>query len=90
MNGNPGLAKRQEFYQDIEGIVVTGQKDEVLAIEALRAGAVDYITKPVNLDELLISVEKALENINLNRDRLYRQPRIKDFFRNHRQDERRA
>ena len=70
MNGIQVLENAKKFYQDIEGIVVTGQTDEAMAIEALRAGAVDYITKPVNLDELLISVEKALNNINLKRDRL--------------------
>jgi len=45
MNGIQVLQNAKKFYQDIEGIVVTGQKDEVLAIEALRAGALDYITK---------------------------------------------
>ena len=77
MNGIQVLQNAKKFYKDIEGIVVTGQKDEILAIEALRAGAVDYITKPINLDELLISVEKALNNINLNRDRLYRNRELK-------------
>ncbi|MBF0387240.1 MAG: response regulator [Candidatus Omnitrophica bacterium] len=77
MNGIEILQNAKRFYKDIEGIVVTGQKDEALAIESLRAGAVDYLTKPINLDELLISIEKAVENINLNRDRLYRSREIK-------------
>ncbi|MFC1461975.1 response regulator [Verrucomicrobiota bacterium] len=66
------LKKAKKLYQDIEGIMVTGYKDQELAIRALRAGAVDYITKPINLDELFLSVQRAIERINLNRNLLYR------------------
>jgi len=77
MDGIEVLRKAKEFYQDIEGIVVTSYREQELAVRALRAGAADYITKPVNLDELLISVKKAIERINLNRNRLYRNRELK-------------
>jgi len=77
MDGIEVLERAKELYQDIEGIVITGFKEQDLAIRALRAGAIDYITKPVNLDKLLFSVEKAIERINLNRDRLYRSRELK-------------
>ncbi|MBF0595021.1 MAG: response regulator [Candidatus Omnitrophica bacterium] len=77
MSGIEVLQNAKKFYKDIEGIVVTGQKDEALAIESLRAGAGDYLTKPVNLDELLLSIQRAVQTINLNRDKLYRGREIK-------------
>ncbi len=77
MDGIEVMRRAKGLYQDIEGIVVTGYKDQELAIKSLRAGAIDYITKPINLDELLISVKKAIERINLNRDRLYRNRELK-------------
>jgi len=77
MNGIDILQQAKRLYKDIEGIVMTGQKDETLAIESLRAGASDYLTKPINLDELLLSIGKAVENINLSRDRLYRNRELK-------------
>ncbi|MBF0484653.1 MAG: response regulator [Candidatus Omnitrophica bacterium] len=77
MNGIEVLQQAKKFHPDIEGIVITGQKDEALAIESLRAGASDYINKPINLDELLISLQKAVENITLNRTRLYRTRELK-------------
>ncbi|MBF0533149.1 MAG: response regulator [Candidatus Omnitrophica bacterium] len=77
MNGIEILQKAKKYYKDIEGIVMTGQKDEALAIESLRAGAMEYLAKPINFDELLISLEKAVNNINLNRDRLYRNRELK-------------
>ncbi len=77
MDGIEVLRRAKGLYQDIEGIVVTSYKDQELAVRALRAGAIDYITKPVNLDELLISVRKTIEGINLNRNRLYRNRELK-------------
>lgn len=77
MDGLELLQKAKSLYPDIEGIVVTGDKTGELAIKALRAGAVDYINKPVDLDELLFSVKKAIESIHLNRNKLYRSRELK-------------
>lgn len=77
MDGIEVLRKAKVLCQDIEGIMVTGYKEQELAIKALRAGAIDYITKPINLDVLILSVEKAIERINLNRNRLYRNRELK-------------
>jgi DNA-binding NtrC family response regulator len=38
------------------------------AVEAMKLGAFDYLTKPVNLDELVVIVEKALETTSLRRE----------------------
>ncbi len=76
-NGIEILHAAKKLYKDIEGIVVTGQKDEILAIDSLRAGASDYLTKPINFDELLLSMQKVVDKINLNRDRLYRNRELK-------------
>ncbi len=72
MDGIEVIRNAKTMYQDIEGIVITGTKDQQLAIKALRAGAFDYITKPIELDELFFSVAKALERQNLKRNRLFR------------------
>jgi len=72
MNGIEVLEQAKKMYMDIEGIMVTGHRDQALAVKALRAGALDYIAKPVHMEELYLSIEKAINNINLNRNRLYR------------------
>jgi YesN/AraC family two-component response regulator len=77
MDGIEVLQKAKKQYNDIEGIMVTGHKENELAIKALRAGAIDYITKPVDLDELLLSVTRAIERIKLKRTRLYRNRELK-------------
>lgn len=77
LDGIEVLKRAKRLYKDIEGIMVTGYKDRELSINSLRAGAIDYITKPIDLEELLISVKKAIERINLNRNRLYRNRELK-------------
>ncbi len=42
-------------------IVVTGFSETSLAVRALHAGAEDYLIKPVDCDELLVSIQRAIE-----------------------------
>jgi two-component system response regulator AtoC len=50
-------------------VIVTAYGDVANAVEALRAGAWDYLTKPAQLADLVIKLRKVLETRNL-RDRL--------------------
>jgi len=61
MDGIEVLQRAKHLYQDIEGILVTGHKDEQFAIRAVRAEAFDYISKPIDLNVLLFSIKKAIE-----------------------------
>ncbi|MCH6544559.1 MAG: sigma-54-dependent Fis family transcriptional regulator [Deltaproteobacteria bacterium] len=53
---------------DTSFIVMTAQNTMKNAIEAMKGGAFDYITKPFDLDEMLLVVQRALENRKLRRD----------------------
>jgi len=46
-------------------IVITGMTDMDSAVRAMKAGADDYISKPLNLDHMAISIERTLEKRNL-------------------------
>jgi response regulator RpfG family c-di-GMP phosphodiesterase len=50
---------------DAAVIVLTGAPDVKTAIASLKLGAYDFIVKPVNVDELLIAAERALERRQL-------------------------
>lgn len=50
---------------DIVVIIMTGYGSMETAIEAMRLGAFDYVTKPFNLDEVRLTVERGLEARNL-------------------------
>ncbi|MBF0459525.1 MAG: response regulator [Nitrospirae bacterium] len=72
MNGLQSLHKMREMNRDFEAIVFTGYGDEEGAIQALRDGALNFIKKPVDIDQLILSVEKALEKLRLDRSLRYR------------------
>jgi len=64
MPGVGGLALLQRLKSEkarLPAIVITGQGDVSMAVEAMKAGAVDFIEKPIRRDELLASIEHALE-----------------------------
>ena len=77
INGIEVLKKAKKLYPDIEVIIITGHGEQELAVKALRAGAIDYLQKPINLDELLCSIDKAIEKISLHRTSLYRNRELK-------------
>ncbi len=65
MDGLDLLAAVRGLDPDAAVIVLTGAPDVKTAIGTLKLGAYDYITKPVNVDELLIAAERALERREL-------------------------
>jgi two-component system response regulator PilR (NtrC family) len=52
----------KEKHIDIETIVLTGVEDVELAVSAMKLGAFDYLTKPVDNDQLLKIISTVLEN----------------------------
>ena len=65
MDGIALLQAIREADSDAAVIVLTGAADVKTAIESLKLGAHDFIMKPVNVDELLIAAERALERRSL-------------------------
>ena len=61
MEGNVLLGKIKEKYPYIPVIIITGYSDIKIAVEVMKMGAYDYITKPLFPDEILITIKKALE-----------------------------
>jgi two-component system nitrogen regulation response regulator GlnG len=61
MSGLDALEKIQKEGRNISVIIMTAQSTMQNAIEAMRRGAYDYITKPFDLDEVSILVKKALD-----------------------------
>ncbi len=51
--------------KDTAVIIITGVVETKIAFDALKLGAYDYITKPFNIDEVMVSVEKAFEKRRL-------------------------
>jgi DNA-binding NtrC family response regulator len=62
------LAKVKKEHAELQTIIVTGFANVQSAIESMRLGAFDYLTKPPNFEELGVRVEKAGEKTILERE----------------------
>lgn len=62
MSGYDLLKKINAAYPTLPVIVLTGHGSIEDAVQAMRDGAVDFFTKPVDLDHLVLTVGKALSN----------------------------
>jgi DNA-binding NtrC family response regulator len=68
ISGIEVLEKIKEFDEDIIVVMLTAHGGLETAVNAMRLGAYDYVSKPFNLDELSIIIKKALENCDLKRE----------------------
>jgi DNA-binding NtrC family response regulator len=59
-------------------IVMTAFGAVSSAVDAMRAGAAEYLTKPINFDELLVVVDKVMENLQLKRETRQLRQRVRD------------
>ncbi|OGR12325.1 MAG: hypothetical protein A2341_15220 [Deltaproteobacteria bacterium RIFOXYB12_FULL_58_9] len=64
------LSAAREFRPETPVIILTGQGSIAVAVEAMRKGAVDFLTKPVDLDHLDLVIEKALSSRRILRENL--------------------
>ena len=67
LGGTEVLKAAASRYPGLPVIVLTGHGTIEDAVSAMRAGAFDFLTKPVNLDHLSILVKRALESRELAR-----------------------
>lgn len=61
MSGVALLARLRKDGHHLPAIMITGSGDVHIAVEAMKAGAADFIEKPISREELLACVDRALE-----------------------------
>jgi two-component system response regulator HydG len=60
-DGKELLIKIKDKYPHTPVIIVTGYSDIKVAVDVMKLGAYDYVTKPLFPDEIILSIKKALE-----------------------------
>jgi two-component system response regulator PilR (NtrC family) len=68
MNGIEVLKKINEKCPETTVIMITAFASHETAIEAMKLGAYDYITKPFKIDEIKLVIKKALDKKRLERE----------------------
>src|SRR3569623_933941 len=61
------LNLRKQRKTDTQFILLTGHSSIPSAVEAMRSGAYDYLTKPINPDELVLLIKRAVESKSKDR-----------------------
>jgi two-component system NtrC family response regulator len=68
VDGMQVLKEVKKINPEIDVIIITAYGTIETAVDAMKAGAIDYITKPVEFDELLVHVDRVSERRTLIRE----------------------
>ncbi|MCG3198993.1 MAG: sigma-54-dependent Fis family transcriptional regulator [Candidatus Omnitrophica bacterium] len=78
IDGMELLRRCKEKQPTTEIVVLTGHGTIEMAVEAMRLGAIDYLQKPVNLDELELVVRRVLEQRKLLSENEYLRAKLRE------------
>lgn len=67
MDGLEFLSEAKSINCDCEVIMLSGYGDESKAVESMRNGAINFITKPIDVEQLLQATQKAMDKLHLQR-----------------------
>ncbi len=76
VDGIEALQEIKKINPAIPIIIMTAYSSVETAVEAMKYGAYDYLTKPLNFDDLKITLERALEHMALSRENLSLRERL--------------
>jgi two-component system response regulator AtoC len=80
LGGLDVLQRAKKLKDDLIVIMITAFGSIESAVQAMKAGAYDYITKPLDLDELDVIIKKGLETVRLKKEvSLLRKERLERF-----------
>src|SRR5919206_1312912 len=65
MDGLTLLSRARELWRDLPVIVISGHAETPDVVEAMRRGAIDFFSKPVDRDRVVVSVKNALQRRSL-------------------------
>ena len=83
MDGITLLKKAREQGSDAVFVMMTAFASVEAAVEAMRAGAENYLVKPLDVNAVLVVLEKALEKLRLQRDTQNLRERVRERYRFH-------
>ena len=81
MSGVEMIRQMRELSPSTIGIIFTGYATIETAVEAIKAGAYDYVTKPFRADEILMVLKRAIEYQRLNRENINLRKQLKTKYR---------
>jgi len=81
MDGLQTLREMKKISPELAVVMMTAYGTIETAVQAMKEGAADYLTKPIDLDELLLLIEKVLEKILLQRENSELKEKLRERYR---------
>ena len=81
MDGLQTLREMKKINPELAVVMMTAYGTIETAVQAMKQGAADYLTKPIDLDELLLLIEKVSEKILLQRENRELKERLRERYR---------
>ena len=80
MSGLEALPEIKRFNPAIPVLIMTAYSSVETAVEALRKGAYDYLTKPLDFEELKLAIERAMDHTRLKQENRELKKRLGEPF----------
>lgn len=83
MPGMSGLDLQKELLNrglEIPVIIITGHGDVPMAVRAMKAGAVDFIEKPFNDQALLDCIQRTLDEVGKNQEKMRKRQELQQVL----------
>ena len=83
LDGLQTLREIRRDYPDLPAVMMTAYGTVETAVTCMKEGAIDYLTKPIDLDELLLILQKVLERSQLLEENRTLRAQLQDRFTFH-------
>lgn len=81
MGGEEVLGHSRKHFPDVPVIIITGHGTVDNAVECMKKGAYDFVTKPFQVDQFLLTIERAADKRMLEqRSRLYEEEKQRNLY----------
>lgn len=80
LDGLQTLREVRKLYPDFPVIMMTAYGTVETAVASMKEGALDYLTKPIDLDELLLTLQKVIERSTLLRENKELRAQLQDRY----------
>ncbi|MBN2415074.1 sigma-54-dependent Fis family transcriptional regulator [bacterium] len=80
ISGIEAMARIIDHFPDVIVILITAYGSISSAVEAMKKGAYDYITKPFDNDALIMTLRRAEEHLNMQKEILHLKDQLKEKY----------
>jgi two-component system phosphate regulon sensor histidine kinase PhoR len=80
MGGEECLRQARISHPDVPVVIITGHGTLDTAVECMKKGAYDFVTKPFEMDQLLLTIKRGIEKRNLERKKKYQEEAVRNLI----------